>query len=215
MKWDRISHLSEDLFANKRVMDLGAHCGYYMFRALAYQPSFILGVDPMPLAYFQFISLYQYIRPINMAYLLMGIDDLSEFNGQFDTLLSMGILYHRRDHHLALSQMRDLLAENGQIILETLVLPGDGDKSIVPVGRYAAMPNVRELPTLLRLERWLNKAQLSFDLIHVSDTTVAEQRPTEWSTPESLASFLNSEDPSFTREGYPAPRRAIVRCKRL
>ena len=41
-------------------------------------------------------------------------------------------------------------------------------------------------------------------------TSTEEQRRTEWMTTESLADFLDPEDSSKTREGYPAPLRAVI-----
>ncbi|MFO7647899.1 DUF1698 domain-containing protein, partial [Halomonas campaniensis] len=52
-----------------------------------------------------------------------------------------------------------------------------------------------------------------FENVRVVDEAVTrteEQRATEWMTFQSLADFLDPEDPTRTREGYPAPRRAVV-----
>jgi len=46
--------------------------------------------------------------------------------------------------------------------------------------------------------------------VDVTRTTTAEQRSTGWMRFHSLAQFLDPRDPLRTREGYPAPRRAIV-----
>jgi tRNA (mo5U34)-methyltransferase len=50
-------------------------------------------------------------------------------------------------------------------------------------------------------------------MVAVTDTTVHEQRSTEWMPFESLAEALDPDDPSRTIEGLPAPMRAIVICK--
>ena len=47
-------------------------------------------------------------------------------------------------------------------------------------------------------------------LVDVTTTTTREQRSTEWMRFESLAECLDPEDQTRTREGHPAPRRAIV-----
>ncbi|MDA1353308.1 MAG: tRNA 5-methoxyuridine(34)/uridine 5-oxyacetic acid(34) synthase CmoB [bacterium] len=214
VKWDRFSHLAHDLFSGKRVLDLGCHCGYYMCRTLPYNPEYILGVDPMPLPFYQFLSYYRYVQPTNMGYLLLGIDDLLPLEEEFDTIMCMGVLYHRRDPDAALRQLKALLRPNGKIVLETLVIPGDGDDVLIPKGRYAAMPNVRQLPTVSRLLNQLSNQGFSADVIHCDRTRPSEQRPTPWSTPTSLAQFLNPDDNTLTREGYPAPMRAMVLCER-
>ena len=43
----------------------------------------------------------------------------------FDTVFSMGVLYHRPDPLNFLKELKSQLAENGQLILETLVIDGD------------------------------------------------------------------------------------------
>ena len=41
-------------------------------------------------------------------------------------------------------------------------------------------------------------------------TTVDEQRATDWMRFQSLPDFLDPDDPTRSREGYPAPRRAVM-----
>ena len=185
-----------------------------MFRALESEPLFCLGIDPMPLAYFQFLAMHRYVAQNNMAFLLRGMEDVNVFNGQFDTVMSMGVLYHRRDPEVALKRMADLLTPSGTLLLETLIIPGNGDRFIRPVDRYAAMPNVHELPTLDRLMTQLKRVGFTGELVHQGYTSLEEQRATSWSTPESLKDFLDPHDSLMTREGYPAPLRAIVICER-
>ncbi|EAB8791349.1 DUF1698 domain-containing protein, partial [Salmonella enterica subsp. enterica] len=51
---------------------------------------------------------------------------------------------------------------------------------------------------------------INIRIVDESVTTTDEQRRTEWMINESLADFLNPDDPSLTVEGYPAPRRAVL-----
>jgi tRNA (mo5U34)-methyltransferase len=46
-------------------------------------------------------------------------------------------------------------------------------------------------------------------VVDVTATTVQEQRRTDWMQGHSLADFLDVRDASLTREGYPAPVRAV------
>ena len=99
----------------------------------------------------------------------------------------------------------------GQLVLETIVLPGDDAVARTPEGRYARMRNVWSLPTTAELTIWLDRCGYSdVDVIDVTMTTVDEQRTTEWMTFESLAEALDSTDSSLTVEGWPAPHRAVV-----
>ena len=49
------------------------------------------------------------------------------------------------------------------------------------------------------------------EIIDTNQTSIIEQRATEWSTPTSLESFLDPEDKNKTIEGCPAPTRVILR----
>ena len=132
----------------------------------------------------------------------------------FDTVFSMGVLYHRRSPLDHLQELKDCLRPGGQLVLETLVIEGDLGDTLLPEGRYARMGNVWFLPSCDTLLSWLKK--LGFvdqQLIDVSVTTTKEQRTTEWMTFHSLANFLDPDDANFSVEGYPAPCRAIVTAR--
>jgi tRNA (mo5U34)-methyltransferase len=104
-----------------------------------------------------------------------------------------------------------LLAHDGQLVVETLVLVEKGDTVLNPPGRYAKMNNVYAIPTVTRLEKWLRKAGYRrIRCVDVTPTTLDEQRPTEWINSESLDAFLDPRHPGLTVEGHPAPVRAVL-----
>ncbi|MDF7671568.1 DUF1698 domain-containing protein [Orbaceae bacterium ESL0721] len=51
-------------------------------------------------------------------------------------------------------------------------------------------------------------------MVDISPTTNDEQRTTAWSSEQSLADFLNPDDPTKTVEGYPAPLRALFTARK-
>ena len=105
------------------------------------------------------------------------------------------------------------LRPGGELVLETLILPGTELVAQTPEDRYARMRNVWLLPTLPMLESWLTAAGFeNVRLIDVTETTTEEQRTTEWMPFESLAEALDPADVSRTIEGWPAPRRAALTC---
>jgi tRNA (mo5U34)-methyltransferase len=123
----------------------------------------------------------------------------------------MGVLYHQRSPLEHLRQLRASLRPGGQLVLETIFIPGDASYACTPPDRYARMKNVWLLPTLAELTTWLRRT--GFRDVEIVDTTVTtseEQRSTEWMSFESLADALDPEDPTRTVEGWPAPRRAVV-----
>jgi hypothetical protein len=126
-----------------------------------------------------------------------------------------GILFGRAvpsrspiDH---LTELGGFLRPGGELVLETLVVPGDEHTVLVPADRYAKMSNVWFLPAVPMLETWLRRAGfVNIRTVDVDQTSILEQRRTDWMTFHSLEDFLDPADPNKTFEGYPAPRRAIT-----
>jgi len=91
------------------------------------------------------------------------------------------------------------------------VTEGDCYHVMMPGERYAKMRNVWFLPSCEALILWLKRCGFkNVRLIDVSQTTVDEQRRTEWMTFNSLQDFLDPDNQDLTCEGMPAPRRAII-----
>jgi tRNA (mo5U34)-methyltransferase len=107
--------------------------------------------------------------------------------------------------------LKNQLVSEGELVLETLVVEGDENQVLVPGERYAAMRNVWFIPSARAVKLWLEKC--GFVDVRIADqsiTTTEEQRATDWMRTESLADFLDPQDPTRTREGYPAPMRALL-----
>lgn len=209
-KWERIlPHLSP--LNNRTVLDVGCGSGYHMWRMLGDGAEFVVGIDPSTLFLFQFEIMRHMANNDQRAHLLpLGIQELPELRA-FDTVFSMGVLYHRKSPIDHLQQLKDQLRPGGELVLETLVIDGDENQVLVPAGRYGKMNNVWFLPSVDALILWLEK--LGFDnvrCVDVCDTTTDEQRKTPWMDYESLADFLDPNDSSKTVEGLPAPKRAVI-----
>jgi tRNA (mo5U34)-methyltransferase len=212
-KWDR---LREDIdpLKGRRVLDVGCGSGYHCWRMLGEGADEVIGIDPTPLFIVQFWALQKYLQQGNIWLLPMGIEQVPAKLQVFDTVFSMGVLYHRRSPLDHLQELKDCLRPGGQLVLETLVIEGELGDTLLPEGRYARMGNVWFLPSCDTLLSWLCK--LGFvdpQLVDVGDTTTQEQRSTQWMTFHSLANFLDPEDSKKSIEGHPAPRRAIVTAR--
>lgn len=213
-KWDRVlPHISP--LKNRSVLDVGCGNGYHMWRMLGEGARLCIGIDPSHLFLVQFEAVRRLMGDDQRAHLLpLGIEQLPELNA-FDTVFSMGVLYHRRSPLDHLLQLRNQLVPGGELILETLVIEGDENAVLVPVDRYAQMRNVYFFPSAKALKVWLEKT--GFEDVRIVDentTTTGEQRTTSWMTHNSLPDYLDPNDPSKTVEGYPAPRRAILVAKK-
>lgn len=213
LKWDRfIPHIRS--LEGKKVLDVGCGNGYYGWRMRGEGASVVVGIDPTLLYVFQFHAIQKYVRDDSFAVLPLALHDMPEEQITFDTIFSMGVLYHQRspfDHFL---HLKKLLAPAGELILETLIIDGKEGTVLVPEDRYAKMRNVWFIASVPTINAWLKK--VGFDDIQCVDETVTtptEQRATGWlnSDPyiESLKDFLDPQDTSRTIEGYPAPKRAI------
>jgi tRNA (mo5U34)-methyltransferase len=77
----------------------------------------------------------------------------------------------------------------------------------MPEGRYAQMRNVWFILSCPTLSSWPKRC--GYRGVRPIDLTPAEQRSTDWMRFQSLSDFLDPEDLSRTREGLPAPRRAV------
>lgn len=211
-KWQRIINHIDDL-NNKRVLDIGCGSGYHLFRMHQNGAQQVIGVDPTDLFFYQFQIFKHFCPDWNLHYLPFGIEHLPPSH-YFDTVFSMGVLYHRPDPLKFLQELKQQLRGKGQLVLETLVVDGDQNTVLIPKDRYAKMRNVWFIPSIEALKLWLTR--LGFEdvkCINVDTTSIEEQRKTEWIEGQSLADFLDPSDNSLTIEGYPAPKRATITAR--
>jgi tRNA (mo5U34)-methyltransferase len=211
LKWDRVApHID---LAGHKVLDIGCGNGYFGLRMLGAGAELVVGIDPTLIFVMQWLACRHFSGDIPSYVLPLGIEDLPEIPVGFDTVFSMGVLYHRRDpvHHLR--RIHDLLKKEGStMVLETLVLPkGREHEELVPRGRYARMPNVWSIPGTSLLQQWVRSAGFrEVNIVDVSPTSTGEQRSTEWMKFESLDKSLDPLDKARTIEGLPAPVRAVI-----
>lgn len=211
-KWDRVlPHIAP--LQNRFVLDVGCGSGYHLWRMRGEGAEFVVGIDPSQLFYAQFQAIKHFNPDPAVNLLPVGIDDMPALK-QFDTVFSMGVLYHRRSPLDFLQQLKNQLRPGGELILETLVVEGDEHTVLVPGERYAKMRNVWFIPSTAALKLWMER--VGFKDVQVKDcaiTTLEEQRKSDWMENESLIDFLDPDDTSKTIEGYPAPLRAILTAK--
>ena len=207
-KWQRIRpHLSP--LKGRRVLDIGTGNGYFLYRMLGEQVDLALGIDPTRLFLYQFQAL-QSLQAENNAFLLPLADEDLPACQFFDTVFSLGVLYHRRQPVQHLQRLISTLRPGGELVLETLII-NNATESLQPTGRYAQMRNVWLIPTLEYITELLQQCACEdIKVVDVNVTSTEEQRSTEWMRFQSLTDFLDPEDSSKTIEGYPAPVRAVI-----
>ncbi|PIE41299.1 MAG: tRNA 5-methoxyuridine(34)/uridine 5-oxyacetic acid(34) synthase CmoB [Gammaproteobacteria bacterium] len=208
-KWRRLApHIAN--LKHRKVLDVGCGSGYHLWRMVGAGAGMVIGIDPSQLFLCQFLALQKYLGQ-HPAYLLpIGIENMPKQMRAFDTVFSMGVLYHRKSPMEHLLELRDLLRPGGELVLETIVVDGPPGYSLVPKGRYGRMGNVWFLPSPPTMEHWMAKCGLkNVRMVDIGPTRVTEQRATEWMTFQSLKDFLDPNDETQTIEGYPAPVRAV------
>lgn len=214
LKWQRVSrHVSP--LSGRRVLDVGCGNGYYAWRMIAAGARLVVGLDPGQLAITQFRALERYQPDAPIVLLPLGSEAIDTELEAFDSVFSMGVLYHRRQPGRHLAELRRALRSGGEVVLETLVIEGIDGQILRPPDRYAGMRNVWSLTSPATILRWLSAAGFTnARCVDVTRTTTAEQRTTPWMTFNSLVDSLDPADPGRTVEGYPAPTRAVFVAER-
>ena len=216
-KWQRVApHLGN--LKGRRVLDVGGGSGYHGWRMAGAGADTVIIIDPSCLFYHQFMAIRHFVGAADSYrthYIPVPLEALPEKSQLFDTVFSMGVLYHRQSPFEHLQQLKGQLAKGGELVLETLVIEGDANTVLVPHDRYAQMNNVYFLPSVAALIGWLEKAGFTeVRCVDVAVTSTDEQRKTEWMNYHSLADFLDVNDSTKTIEGYPAPMRATIIAKK-
>lgn len=208
-KWDRVLPHIQPL-TGRKVLDIGCGNGYHGWRMRGEGAEFVLGIDPFLVFVMQFQVMQRYLRDAHHHVLPLGLEELPADLNCFDSVFSMGVLYHRRSPIDHLLELKGCLRPGGELILETLVVEGDQQTIFMPQGRYAKMRNVWFLPSVEAMTLWLQRCGFKdIACVDINRTSIEEQRRTEWMTFESLADYLDPQDTLKTLEGHPAPLRAV------
>lgn len=213
-KWQRLQQYIAPL-TGKTVLDVGCGSGYHAWRMKGAGADLVIGIDPSPLFVVQYWALQHFLQDHGVFVVPAACEDVPPDLQAFDTVFSMGVLYHRRAPMDHLLELKQLLKPGGQLVLETLVIEGNENTVLVPGDRYGRMGNVWFIPSVPALVRWLEKMRFrDIKVVDVCTTTIEEQRSTDWMTFQSLADFLDPADSSKTVEGHPAPVRAVITATR-
>jgi tRNA (mo5U34)-methyltransferase len=208
-KWNRVSpHISS--LQGRKVLDVGCGTGYHCWRMLGDGADYVLGIDPSMRFLVQYLAIQKYLDDRRFDFLPIGIEDMPSDMRLFDSVFSMGVLYHRRDPINHLLELKDLITDGGELVLETLIIDQCDGGVLTPENRYAQMRNVWSIMTVDKILNLLDKAGFKNSrCVDQSVTSLDEQRRTEWMQFHSLKEFLAPDDVSKTIEGYPAPKRGL------
>ena len=93
VRWSGLDQLP----VGSRVLDVGCGNGYHCWRMLGSGAAEVVGIDPTPLFILQFKAVQHYLQQPGIHVLPMTLEAMPEHLPVFDTVFSMGVLYHRRD----------------------------------------------------------------------------------------------------------------------
>ncbi|MFT5135970.1 MAG: tRNA (mo5U34)-methyltransferase [Arenicella sp.] len=208
-KWQRLApHIAS--LAGRRVLDVGCGTGYHGWRMLGAGADYVLGIDPSMRFLIQYLAAQKYLNDSRFDFLPIGIEDMPDDLKTFDTVFSMGVLYHRRNPINHLLELKQLLNADGELVLETLIVDQADDGILRPEQRYAKMRNVWSVMTTQKIELLLGEAGfVDIRCVDQNVTGLDEQRTTDWMQFHSLKQFLDPDNFDKTIEGYPAPKRGI------
>jgi tRNA (mo5U34)-methyltransferase len=199
------------LVKDKLVFDIGGGNGYYGFCLRHDGAGTVVNFDPSEKFFYQFELAQSLIQDPNIQYEPLGYQDVHKIGIEADVVMSMGVLYHQKDPLAVLEASKSSLKPGGLLIVESMSIPGDSEHCLFPEDRYAKARNVYFLPSKKALCNLCKRAGfVDVEIISDRDTTLDEQRSTNWMPYESLSEFLDTKDISRTIEGYPAPRRTMV-----
>lgn len=211
-KWNRLIPELPDL-EDKIVADIGCNNGYYLFRMAHHQPALVLGFEPYVQHYFTFNTLNTFAGQRHLQVELLGIEHLNLFPESFDVIFCLGILYHRPSPVEALRDLHAALKPGGWLVVESQAIPGNEPVALFPQSTYAKVPGTWFVPTASCLHNWMVRTGFS-DVRMFCEHAMSseEQRRTAWMDFESYEDFIDKENPAFTIEGYPAPRRVFFKA---
>ena len=210
LKWDRIlPHISP--LPGRKVLDVGCGNGYYAFRMLGAGAELVVGIDPHIAYVIQFLTLKHFVPKAPVHVVPTSLEQLPSGLNAFDTIFSMGVIYHRKSPIDHLLQLRGCLRKGGELVLESLFVDGSAGYCLMPEAKYARMSNVWFIPSIKTIIGWLKKCgDCEVRVVDESVTTENEQRKSLWMPFESLSDSIQSEYKSLTIENLPAPKRVVV-----
>lgn len=212
-KWQRMADKISSL-SGRNVLDVGSGNGYFGYRMIEAGASSVIGLEPHLAYVAQAWALSHFAPSINNFILPIPLNKLPNPCQYFDTVFSMGVLYHQKSPIDHLFELRQALKPGGELVLETIYVDGPDGYCLTPKETYARMRNVWFIPTILTIKKWLSRAAFSdVQIIDESPTTVLEQRATTWMPYKSLQDGLHDRNSSLTKEGYLAPKRVVITAR--
>jgi tRNA (mo5U34)-methyltransferase len=130
VKWRQIAPFIAADLTGQRVLDIGCNAGFYSFE-LARRGADVLAID-VDSRYLRQArwAARQFDLEARIEFRTASIYDLNGGKERFDSVWFLGVLYHLRHPLLALDILHEITG--GQLILQTMTMPGESNVSPAP-----------------------------------------------------------------------------------
>jgi 2-polyprenyl-3-methyl-5-hydroxy-6-metoxy-1,4-benzoquinol methylase len=130
-----LAHLRRLDLRGKRFLDIGCRDGFFCFEAEKLGAAEVVGIDN-DLSRGAVELLVPLLRSKVRMHQMNVLDLRPETFGKFDVVLCAGVLYHLRYPFWSLKLIRDVIKEDGNLLLETAVLVDDNRRALLfcPIG---------------------------------------------------------------------------------
>lgn len=148
-QWKVVREVREGItYFGRSVLDCGTMDGMWAFEAEWMDAPCVRAIDVWQGGYTKARERFQFAKKaLNSRVELVEAsveDNLSAiFTIKFDIIQCLGLLYHLENPLLALRQLRKVVADNGVMLLETAVWPGNGQ----PYARFNSDRGIYHDPT--------------------------------------------------------------------
>ena len=186
-----------------------------MWKLLESNPELVIGLEPVAKHWACFEMFKGFLKKEVPAFMEpIGVEYLSLYPKFFDTILCLGIYYHRRDPLVMLKEIFDALARGGEVILDTAGIDDPNPVSYVASSKYYGAKGFWFLPSVAALTKLLKRVGFrEVELIYAGYLGTDEQSSHPvWSPVDSLGEFL--ENSSSATEGEPKPYRFYIKAKK-
>ncbi|UDG80379.1 tRNA 5-methoxyuridine(34)/uridine 5-oxyacetic acid(34) synthase CmoB [Candidatus Annandia pinicola] len=193
-----VKNIKKDL-----VLDIGCNNGYYMWRMLGMGSKIIIGIENIPLYFFQFEVIRKLVGNYNNIHMIPLNFNIIKKIEAFNIVFSMGLLYHLKSPFNHIIKIRKNLLNGGELILETLVTLKKDNTIILPIEKYLNMKNIWFIPSIILLKKILIKCKFeNIRIINYRYINVKEQRNTKW--------ILNKSCLNIKNKNHNIPLRVII-----
>jgi tRNA (mo5U34)-methyltransferase len=195
VKWERFADALPSDLSGQTVLEIGCNAGFYAMEMKRRGAGRVVGIDTDEryLAQARFAAEYS---GLDIEFRRMSVYDVAGFDGRFDLVLFLGVLYHLRYPLLALDRLYDYVVGD-RLVVQSMLRGSDSISPIAPDYSFAE--------------------QAIFEDPHYPRLSFVERRyagdPTNWWIPNRAGLEAMLRSAGFGVEAHPEAE--VFICRRL